>query len=854
VEHFTYDSYGTCAGCPNSPWLVPANRTGPASENPRQHDTSFTASFRWRGNPTVHVLNGVTVCLSYDDTGALYEAVDTLGARIAYDVTAATNYAAPSRIAPNGEQALATSATYTQFLGIASATGPNNANTWATCDTLGRPTEVKSPHDQSPGAQYKTVYTYTVSPPTATATTAGRWTRQTMDGLGRTIKEERGDGSGTKSIVDTEYDRCPCSPLGKVKRVSQPYPPGGTLYWTTYACDSLGRTLSATVPGISGATTYTYNIDGTLAEKRDAKNQRLVYYYDNKKRVTGKWDMTSTATLLVNYYYDVNPYGTTENASGRLAAVRYTTFGGEYRETYGYTPGGRMKWKRVTVGWGSIQRSLDASWEWDNEGRMTRVNYPLWNACTYSYDSMGRLNGMVNASSGQTVASGVQYSAAGQVTAISYLGYSETRQYNRRLQLRRITASGSGLPSVDLEYRYSSTANDGRIIQMKDWVTGEEVNYTYDSLARLSTAVTTGPEWGLAFSYDGFGNLPGQTVTKGSGPTMSAAYDAATNRRVGASYDANGNEYGPATSYDVENRMKSWDGTRVYGYDVWNRRVYEEVYSGAQRVSERVTFYGAGGERMATYERQTYPYYGEFTALYTQVWFGGKLVEMNGERVVEDRLGSVVVHGANRLSYWPYGQEKPGATGQSRQKFATYWRDDSGLDYAMNRYYQNGRFLSPDAYQAPNAMANPIEWNRYAYVIGDPMAYHDPSGLDYKIPDGQQFDPKDPRNVAPGDTSITVTASTPMAPGPGNMSSWWYQGQGVVGGHRDKIPEYPREYMATREAALRAPQWSPLPPPRWEPFTPPLTQSLRLCREQPVAPKRPVRSFSGRDRGSAWRG
>jgi len=90
------------------------------------------------------------------------------------------------------------------------------------------------------------------------ATTNGHWVKTTMDGLGRTIKVETGDASGTVSIVDTEYDSCACSPVGKVKRVSQPYAPGGTVYWTTYSYDCLGRTLSVTQPGNSGTTTYVY--------------------------------------------------------------------------------------------------------------------------------------------------------------------------------------------------------------------------------------------------------------------------------------------------------------------------------------------------------------------------------------------------------------------------------------------------------------------------------------------------------------------------------------------------------------------------------------------------------------------
>jgi YD repeat-containing protein len=46
---------------------------------------------------------------------------------------------------------------------------------------------------------------------------------------------------------------------------------------------------------------------------------------------------------------------------------------------------------------------------------------------------------------------------------------------------------------MDMEYRYSATQNNGQITQQKEWATGEEVTYQYDSLQRLISAVTTGP-------------------------------------------------------------------------------------------------------------------------------------------------------------------------------------------------------------------------------------------------------------------------------------------------------------------------------------------------------------------------
>jgi|WetSurMetagenome_2_1015567.scaffolds.fasta_scaffold22833_4 hypothetical protein len=61
---------------------------------------------------------------------------------------------------------------------------------------------------------------------------------------------------------------------------------------------------------------------------------------------------------------------------------------------------------------------------------------------------------------------------------------TETRQYNARSQLTRMTMTG-----MDLGYVYSATQNDGRIDRMKNWTTSEHVNYQYDSLRRLSAEV-----------------------------------------------------------------------------------------------------------------------------------------------------------------------------------------------------------------------------------------------------------------------------------------------------------------------------------------------------------------------------
>ena len=139
----------------------------------------------------------------------------------------------------------------------------------------------------------------------------------------------------------------------------------------------------------------------------------------------------------------------------------------------------------------------------------------------------------------------VLYNPAGQMTQLKYgyYGYTETRSYNTLGQVTQIRSNYGGVDSLNMQYVYSATQNNGQISQSIDSVSGETIDYTYDSLNRLITSATQGPQWGLSFSYDGFGNRLSQTVTKGSGPNNNLSVKGGTNRikMSGYSYFPNGN-------------------------------------------------------------------------------------------------------------------------------------------------------------------------------------------------------------------------------------------------------------------------------------------------------------------------
>jgi hypothetical protein len=207
-----------------------------------------------------------------------------------------------------------------------------------------------------------------------------------------------------------------------------------------------------------------------------------------------------------------------------------------------------------------------------------------------------------------------------------------------------------------------------------------------------------------AFSYDGWGNINGQTWTPGQAAapgTMSRGPSDANGNFVG------GTGYPGVYGYDVENRMVSQPNSTApaingipvagWGYDPWGKRVVNCcALDGGGGDSSVSTFYGVDGRALGRYlfaihDDGTYGISFQGTNLY----FGGTLIQSNGETVATDRLGSVRANAnGETFAYYPYGMERklpPGntITPDGREKFGTYFRDSEyvvGQDYADQRY------------------------------------------------------------------------------------------------------------------------------------------------------------------------
>ncbi len=217
-----------------------------------------------------------------------------------------------------------------------------------------------------------------------------------------------------------------------------------------------------------------------------------------------------------------------------------------------------------------------------------------------------------------------------------------------------------------------------------------------------------------------------------------------------------------------------------YSYNPANQRVWRYTSSNGY---DEFALYGLDGKRLATYKINftmpagETPAYATVTTVDTDVYFAGRLIGQGGptfaatptDNIASTRSGPSTANGLIvPSSFFPWGEEQTSTT-NDRVKFATYRRDsESNLDYAWNRYYNNAtaRFMSPDPSSGSTSPASPESWNKYSYVLNDPIRNNDPSGL-YCMGPGIGFDPFDPCQGDGDGCSATLWGNdfVPLAPG-----------------------------------------------------------------------------------------
>ncbi len=584
---------------------------------------------------------------------------------------------------------------------------------------------------------------------------AGKSRKTCSDGLGR-LTEVREDPATLNYATYYDYDA-----LGNLTCVKQT---GGATAnqscgsapssWRkrTFTYDALSRLTQAVNPE-SGTINYTYDNDGNLLTKLDARAITVTYAYDALHRLTGK--TYSNGDPAVSYLYDQTSYNglTITNPKPHRTGMADNT---SNVTAWSYDTVGHVVSEKRTVS--SITKTT--SYTYNLDGSLATLVYPSGRTITYAYSAAGRLLSGIDSANSINYATVATYGPWGALAGVKYgvtgtfTGIVTSNSYNKRLQpsILSATAPSQTVLSLTYDFHLSGSDNNGNVYGITNnrdayrSLVGS-ASYTYDALNRLATAASTGTDcttvngftknWGESFTIDAWGNLNGITTTKCTAEGLSVSDSSYKNQMDQYCYDAVGNLVAANASgcpgstlytYDAENRLVSASGV-TYTYDGDGKRVKKsngKLYWGSGPLTET----DASGTATSDY-----------------AFFGGKRIARidlpSGvvHYYFSDHLGTHgVVTNATATAIeqesdnYPFGGERVLTAGPNNYKFTGKERDsESNLTYFGARFYASnlGRFTSVDPKLASGTPFDAQGWNRYEYVRNNPIVLIDSDGRDW---------------------------------------------------------------------------------------------------------------------------
>ncbi len=301
------------------------------------------------------------------------------------------------------------------------------------------------------------------------------------------------------------------------------------------------------------------------------------------------------------------------------------------------------------------------------------------------------------------------------------------------------------------QYKYDGSGNIKQI--------GTDV-FVYDTLGRVTSA-DAGTGHNQSYTYDGFANV--RTITtSGSNVVSRPGVDPLTNRMDKSGADESGHAYNMVASYDLRGNVRSYAGD-TFEYDAldvvtkasvggkWRSYVYtasderigtiELTSQNGTAVRSDWTLRDPNGSVLRRFSRESS---GAWQWIQDYIYRDGQMLasELPGSpgrryQYHLDHLGTPRLITGNggveisRHTYYAFGTEVPGAAPDGeRKQFTGHERDSSTLDYMHARYYFPfaGRFLSVDPTWESADLGKPQTWNRYSYVLNNPVNMTDPDG------------------------------------------------------------------------------------------------------------------------------
>lgn len=632
---------------------------------------------------------------------------------------------------------------------------------WSDFDAFGRPRAIVAPDGRMTtvslnGRRSRAITVRrataadTAGNPVETATTSTEY----FDRQGRLWRVEEPAGANG-AVVQTTYSY---DPAGRVTSVNTTSGGSSQVRWAVY--DGRGFLTAETNPEKNG-TTYFGSFDPAGNPQRVWQNQQgnglfdLLYTRDGIGRVTRvQYNSPAGWRDLKSFTYATGNSGT-DYANGKLkTAVRHNwhdRFGLDVQvtETYAYTGrSGRVGSRTTSVSTGQL---FSQSWEWNSLGEVSRTNYPSCGHWPCSASSPARsvdrsfTSGWLTSILGY--ASSIGYHPSG---ALNYLYHANGVTYQQQVDFltgvrpSRLLATARSSTWDSGIYSYDGSGAISKI--------GADL-FLYDAAGRLKEGsahdTTTRKQ---LYGYDAFGNMTSKTTWFGSSAsTVTLPTSPATNRLTDAGYDPAGNMTSRAAVnylYDAASSLialsqpiagRDWvyvytaDDEKLWSYDLAQERSYWTIRDlGGKPLREWVNN-GSTGVEQWSWSRD-WVWRGE-ALLATHSVYGLMHVDVDHlgtPRLFTNASGYV----AATQKFFPFGEDT-GAysgeplrfTGHERASAYELYAIPPPLDYMHARWYspEIGRFLSTDPIGGDPSM--PGSFNRYSYVLNDPMNRIDPDGM-----------------------------------------------------------------------------------------------------------------------------
>ena len=327
-------------------------------------------------------------------------------------------------------------------------------------------------------------------------------------------------------------------PDGGVERFG--YGPAGLLAYTnqlsskTYYGYDAARRKTAETNANQEITRFYYDPSGSLTNLVDGKNQSTTWIYDQYGRVTNKVDNTSS--LMFIYGYDANSRLTNRWTPAKGATTfRYDPVGNLTNIVYPTSPSISLQYDALNRVTSMVDGVGNTTYGYDAAGQLLNEDGP-WASDTVSYTYNNRLRSglSVQAPNASAWAESYAYDAAKRLTNVTSLAGAFTYAYDptRNLQVGQLTLpNGASITNAyDSVARLLSTVlkssaqatinshsyqvNQANQRTQQVFTAGDYVNYSYDAIGQLKTAL--GKEAGgttnrlheqFGYAYDAAGNL-----------------------------------------------------------------------------------------------------------------------------------------------------------------------------------------------------------------------------------------------------------------------------------------------------------------------------------------------------------